>query len=120
MPVSDDYLEFVLEQLSVVGPVNARKMFGGAGIYLRKQIFALVADDALYLKVDDRNRADYEAADMSSFKPFEDKPYAMSYYEVPAEVMEDPSELKAWARKALRAAKKKAATKKKPKRKKSS
>ena len=120
MPVSDDYLEFVLEQLSVVGPVTARKMFGGAGIYLRKQVFALVANDMLYLKVDDSNRADYEAMDMGPFKPFEDKPYAMSYYEVPAEVMEDPSELKAWARKALAAAKKKTATKKKPKRKKSS
>ena len=61
MPVGNDYLEFVLEQLSVVGPVNARKMFGGAGIYLRQQMFALVANDALYLKEDNRNRADYEA-----------------------------------------------------------
>lgn len=33
MPVSDEYLTYVLEQLKGGGPVQARRMFGGAGLY---------------------------------------------------------------------------------------
>jgi hypothetical protein len=33
MPVSREYLEYIIDQLNAFGPVNARRMFGGAGIY---------------------------------------------------------------------------------------
>lgn len=51
MPVSQEYLDYVLDLLSIVGPVTARRMFGGAGLYLKGLFFALVADDALYFTV---------------------------------------------------------------------
>jgi len=41
------YLKEVFEQL---GPIRARKMFGGYGIYHDGVMFGLVADDTLYLK----------------------------------------------------------------------
>jgi len=105
--VSDDYLEFVLEQLEGAGEVVARKMFGGVGLYLEGLTFALIADDVLYFKVDDTNRSDYEAEGMGQFQPFKDKKTTMPYYEVPIEVLEKRDLLKDWADKALAVAKSK-------------
>ena len=48
MPVSDEYLEFVAEQLGMIGEVTTRKMFGGAGIYHDGLFFAVVANDILH------------------------------------------------------------------------
>ena len=107
MAVSDDYLTYVLEQLGGVGSVQARRMFGGAGIYCRGVMFALVADDVLYLKVDDSNREDFERAGMAPFRPFADKPTVMSYHEVPVDVLEDRDRLARWSRRALAVAERK-------------
>ncbi len=105
MSVSDDYLTYVLEQLEGVGLIRAKRMFGGAGIYCGHAMFALVADDILYLKVDDSNRGDFEAAGAGPFRPFPDKSsMVMSYYEVPADVLEARERLTVWAQKALEAA----------------
>ena len=104
--ISNEYLTYLLDQLRGVGPVSARKMFGGAGIYLRGVMFGLVADDVFYLKTGDSNRADYERAGMEKFKPWDDKPMTMPYHEVPAEILEDRDALTAWAQKSLAAAEK--------------
>lgn len=101
MPVSDDFLAYVLDQLAGTGTLSARRMFGGAGIYIDGLFCALIADDTLYFKVDDSNRPDFEAAGMRPFKPFPDKPEVMQYYEVPSEVLEDRDDLAPWAQKAL-------------------
>ena len=104
MSVSDEYLTYVLEQLEGVGPVQAKRMFGGAGLYGQRAMFGLVADDVLYLKVDDSNLADFEDAGAEPFQPFPDKSSVMSYYEVPADVLEAKDRLTAWAQKALQVA----------------
>lgn len=117
MAVNEDYLEFLRERLAIIGQISFRKMFGGAGIYHQGFFFALVASDELYFKVDDTNRADYEALGIGPFKPFDDKPGTMSYYQVPVEVLEDDAELKPWAERAISCART-AAAKKKPKKKK--
>lgn len=104
MSASDDYLDYLRDRLSVLGSVTFRKMFGGAGVYFNGLIFGIVAEDALFLKVDDDNRADYEALGIPPFKPFDDKPTTMSYYEIPADVLEDDAQLKNWADKAYGAA----------------
>jgi DNA transformation protein len=104
MTVSDEYLIYVLDQLELLGPVESRRMFGGAGIYCHGVMFALVADDVLYLKVDESNQGDFEATGMEPFQPFPNKGTVMSYYEVPGDVLERREELTEWARKALRAA----------------
>jgi DNA transformation protein and related proteins len=72
MPVTPEYREFVLEQLGRVAPVTSRAMFGGVGVYSGGLFFALMAGDTLYLKVDDSNRADFEAAGTGPFRPFGD------------------------------------------------
>jgi DNA transformation protein len=105
MPVSSNYLGYVCEQLAGLGAVSSRRMFGGAGLYCDEFFFALVDDDTLYLRVDDSNRADFTSRGMGRFRPYPDSPQlSMSYYETPADVLEDAAELVAWARRSVAAA----------------
>jgi DNA transformation protein len=101
MAVSNDYLEYVVDQLLAWGEVTVRKMFGGAGLYRDGKMFGLVADDVVYLKVDDSNREKFIQAGSGPFKPYADKPTMASYYEVPAEILEKPEELIGWASESL-------------------
>lgn len=112
MPVSQSYRTFVLEQLGRVAPVTARSMFGGVGIYSDGLFFALVDDDTLYFKVDDSNRADFEAEGMGPFMPFGDTSHVMQYYEVPGELLEDTDRLHLWMEKAVAVARNKRKKKK--------
>ena len=112
MSVSDEYLESVREWLAFVDGLRIRRMFGGAMISRDDLPFALVADDVLYLKADEVNRPNFEAAGMDMFQPFPDKPMKMPYGEVPAEVLEDREELERWVKGALNAARRDAAKKK--------
>ena len=107
MPVSDEFLEYVVGQLSMLGRVTARKMFGGAGLYCDGKMFGLVADDVPYLKVDDSNRDEFAKAGSAAFVPFPDKPMVMSYYEIPADILENPTLLAQWAQRSLDIAQKK-------------
>ena len=76
-------------------------MFGGVGLYHRGIFFGIIAGDALYLKVGDRNRQDYVDAGMKAFKPYSDRSATMQYYEVPLSVLESGPELVRWARRAV-------------------
>lgn len=103
MAVSRDYLAYVVDQLATFDRVVAKRMFGGYGLYAQELFFALIADDTLYFKVNDATREDYVARGAPPFRPFADDPdsYSMNYYQVPADVLDDPDELARWARKAL-------------------
>ena len=90
-------------------------MFGGVGIYTGDLFFALVADDALYLKGDDASRPEFEARGMSPFRPFGEDGEVMQYYQVPVEFLEDPEALRSWAEKSIAVAAHKKKMKGKPK-----
>ena len=109
MPVSDEFIEYVIDQLSTWADVSARKMFGGAGLYCDGVMFGLIADDIAYLKVDDSNRQDFERAGSCPFNPYPDKAktIVMSYYEIPVDILEDRDQLAAWADRSLEIARKK-------------
>ena len=101
---SASFERFVLDQLSDLGPVTSRKMFGGVGLYCGEVFFGIIARDELYLKVDDSTRDRYERAGMHPFKPYPDRPTTMKYYGVPLEVLESSVELTRWAHDAVAAA----------------
>jgi DNA transformation protein len=109
MAISDEFIDYVIDQLAAWGEVSARKMFGGAGLYHDETMFGLIADDVAYLKVDDSNREDFVRAGASPFNPFPDKvkTYVMSYYEIPADVLENRTALAEWAQRSLDIARKK-------------
>jgi len=115
MAVSAEFRDYVLELLEPFGQVQAKRMFGGAGLYLNGTIFAILASDTMFLKVDDENRKDFEAEDMGPFNPFDDGiRFIRSYYECPPRLLEDEIELCDWARLSWEAGRR-ADAKKKPK-----
>ena len=98
MAMNSDFADEAVERLQRVIPgLHARRMFGGVGLYSEEQFFGIVAFDRLWFKVDDSNRADYEARGMPPFQPFPDRPTVMSYYEIPPDLLDDAEELRVWA-----------------------
>jgi DNA transformation protein len=102
--VSDSFRAFALDQLSSIDDLIAKPMFGGVGLYSGDTFFGMLAANVLYLKVDDSNRADYENMKAQPFSPFADGRMSMSYYAVPAEILESSHTLAKWADRALAAA----------------
>ena len=105
MPPSEDFKAFIADQLAGFGPVSIRNMFGGAGIYADGVMFAILTDDTLYLKADETTAPGFEAEGMGPFEYTKgEKTIAMSYWEVPPRLLEEPDELAAWSREAHRIA----------------
>ena len=104
MRVTEGFRAFVLEQLAGLESLQARAMFGGVGLYAGDVFFAILAADVLYLKVDDSNREQYEVEGMPAFQPYPGQPTTMSYYQVPARILEDGDALTSWARASVRVA----------------
>jgi DNA transformation protein and related proteins len=102
MAVSEGDLAFVLDQLDGLGALRSRRMFGGVGLYCDDAFFALIDDGVLYLKVDDRTRSRYTRRRLQPFAP--DGMPSMSYYPVPASILEDADQLRVWAREAVEVA----------------
>ena len=95
-----------------LGRVSARAMFGGWGIYRDGRMFGLIAEDTLYLKVDDKNRTAFEAEGLGPFVyDAKNKSVAMSYHEAPPDALDDPSAMRPWALSAYEAALRAGATK---------
>ena len=107
MQSRNSFVEHVVEMLQPLGDVSARSMFGGWGVYCDGLMFALIANDELYLKGDDQTKAEYAAASMAPFT-YESRKgnerVVTSYYAVTAEAMDDPALLLQWARKGVAAA----------------
>ncbi len=98
----DSFKEFVLDQLRALPELRAKAMFGGYGLYSGARFFAILAEGQLYFKVDAAGRAAFIERGM---KPFTygraNKLMTMSYYEVPAEVLENPVMAVAWAQQSI-------------------
>lgn len=107
MAISEDYLNYVLDQLSPLEGLRSKRMFGGIGLYAEGLFFALIEEETLRFKVDDHTRETYLAHGSTAFKPFPDKKTVMQYYEVPIEILEDQDKLCDWAKAALDVARRK-------------
>ena len=110
-PERDTFVGFVAEQLSALGAIVTRPMMGGRTLYCGGVVFALIAAGELHLKADRANRALFADQGWPAFQPDPDAPGTMSYYRVPAGVLENREELARWAGEAL-AAGRRAQTKK--------
>lgn len=93
-----EFVAYIQEMLGLDWPSTARAMFGGYGLYREGLMCGLVADDTLYLKTDDANRAEFEAAGSEPFvfTAKDGKQMAMSYWLLPESALEDRDELIQW------------------------
>jgi DNA transformation protein and related proteins len=117
MPVSNEEKEFVtyvVDLMQSIGPVRAKGMFGGHGIFLEGLMFGLIADSVLYLKANKETENEFKARGLEAFKyNKKGKEFKMSYYQAPEEALEDVEEMNSWANTAYGAALKAASKKRK-------
>jgi len=108
----DSFRDFVLDQLSPLGEVICRSMFGGYGLYRGEDFFGIIYDGRLYFKTDEATRERYTRLGMGPFTPSAEQ-VLKNYLEVPEAILEDGEELAAWAREAAARKGKKGPVKKK-------
>jgi DNA transformation protein and related proteins len=106
MVASPDFAEFLREQLAPLGRVSMRRMFGKTGVFCDGVMFGMVADNTLYVRVDDQNRTAFKEAASSPPLNYCKKGSTidLSFWRVPERLMDEPDELVDWAREALAAA----------------
>ena len=89
-----EFVEYLLELMRTLGPVQARRMFGGHGLFIDGLMFALVADATLYLKVDAQTQARYTDLGLVPFTYLRSgKRCALRYYQPPETVLEDQQQM---------------------------
>jgi DNA transformation protein len=114
MAVSQSLVDLLKEQLAPLGGIALKRMFSGAGVYCDGVIFGLILRDTIHFKVDDGNRAAYEAEGMTPFS-YEARGKTIqlgAYWRVPERLLDEPDEMVEWARAALAAARRVASDKK--------
>jgi len=105
MASSEEFLFYLLDMLEELGPVNARAMFGGHGIYLKGLICAILVEGVLYIKSDPLNRTQIEARGLPQFAYMrKGKACHLSYFMVPEEALDAPEVLRFWVQQGYDAA----------------
>jgi DNA transformation protein len=113
----ESFHDFVRELFAGMGPVQVKRMFGGAGGYAQGLMFLLIADDAIYLKADQALAGELRAEGSGPFVwspdsgPRKGEHVPLGYWQLPDAALDDPDEAVRWGRKALSVARRKAAEK---------
>lgn len=97
----DSFKDFILDQLREIDDVEARRMFGGFGLYRDETFFGIVQKGKLFFKVDESTVGAYRKRKMKPFRP-NARQAIKSYYQVPVEIIEDADALREWATLAVR------------------
>ena len=106
MASDPSFVAFAVDLVSLVGPVTARSMFGGHGLYAENVMFGLLDDGELFLKTDPDTRQRFVDAGCRQWL-YVNKKVRMEntgYFRPPDEAHEDPEAMLPWARLALDAA----------------
>ena len=111
MVASDGFAEFLREQLSPLGRLTMRRMFGKTGVFCDGLMFGMITDDTLYVRVDDHNKAVFKEAEAAPPLNYDKKGRTidLSFWRVPERLLDEPDELILWGRAALAAAQRVAA-----------
>jgi DNA transformation protein len=106
MAKRSEFVEYLLDELAPLGHLRAKAMFGGFGLYCDELFFALVADDVLYIKVDDLNRQRFLTEQLAPFcfAMKDGRSQTMSYYPLPESALESQPAMLDWAKEGIAAA----------------
>lgn len=88
--------DFILDQLVGLDNVEARRMFGGFGLYQDETFFGIIHKGKLFFKIDESTVGAYRKHGMTPFRPTAKQAFK-SYYQVPVEIIEDTDALCDWA-----------------------
>lgn len=118
MPLSPGFSDYVVELLAGLGRVEARRMFGGAGLFRDGVMFGVLIDDVAYFRVDEVLKADLEAQGSVPWVYMRNgEAREMGYWRMPETAADDPDEAVAVARRSFAAAVNRKALQAKPKKK---
>ena len=102
------FKDFILDQMRDLEDVNAKPMFGGFGFYRGPVFFGILFRERLYFKTDKETEKEYKKL---GAKPFiykrkgssgrKKQASLHSYFELPADILEDQDRLVSWARTAV-------------------
>jgi DNA transformation protein len=96
--MDESFREFLVDLFDPIDGVSFRRMFGGLGIFREGLMFALVAQDILYFKTDDKTRAGFEVEECGPFVyQAKDGPRSTSYWRAPERLFDEPEEFRGWA-----------------------
>ncbi|WAC73564.1 TfoX/Sxy family protein [Roseateles sp. SL47] len=109
-PLDNGFVAHCMELLDMLGPMRAKRMFGGYGLYAEDLFVAIITSDQLYLKTDAQTRPRFEAAGCAPFR-YERRAKdgkvtvaALGYFQPPEEALESAALMAPWARLAMEAA----------------
>lgn len=94
------FVDSLLDLLTPLGGVTARKMFGGYGIYKETLMFGLVADNRFYIRTDELTKERFLDQGCEPFVFGMSKagnPVVSKYYEPPEMAFSNPQRMKPWA-----------------------
>ena len=97
---NDSFKDFVVDQLQELDNVEARRMFGGFGLYRDETFFGIIHKGKLYFKIDESTVGAYRRRKMKPFRP-NARQTLKSYFQVPVDIIEDGDQLSEWAVKAI-------------------
>jgi len=100
---SAEFAEYVMAQLAPIKALSCGRFFAGLGLACDSVQFAMLMGNALFFVVDDSTRGKFEAKGMGCFwyTTKKGRINVKKYYEVPAELLEDPETLQQWARESI-------------------
>ncbi len=107
MPLSPGFTDYVLELLAGFGRLEAKRMFGGAGLYHDGVMFAILDDDVVYFRVDAALEADLKAlgsVPWSYSLKSDGSIRSMGYWRMLETAADDPDEAVSIAKRAFAAA----------------
>jgi len=99
--------DFLHDLFSEFGAIEIKRMFSGRGLYAHGMIFGIVSrDGAIHFKTDETTRVAFEqeGAKPLTFTRKDGRRMVTSYWRLPERLYDDPAELAAWAREAVRVA----------------
>lgn len=100
-----EQLAYLQDLLALWGRINAKRIFGGYGIYRDGCMFALLFKSALYLKVDSNSQSRFDAHALPAFT-YEraGKQIALSYRLAPDAFWDEPATATEWSQRSWEAA----------------
>jgi DNA transformation protein len=103
---SDEFVEFIKEQLCSLPKLSNGRFFGGTGFASEGVQFAMVMSGSIYFVVDDSTRVNYERMGSHSFsyKTKKGRVNVKKYFSVPAEIIEDQERLVGLAKESIASA----------------
>ena len=116
MVASADFADFLRELLAPLGHISLRRMFGKTGVFCDGVMLGMVTENTLYFRVDGQNQAIFQEA--AAFPPLNYVKHGetidLAFWRAPDRLLDEPDELRTWARAALAAAHRVASKRRRP------